>query len=335
MPPRASSSTSSDPSASKKRKTAQVEVTNDAPSPSTTFFFADGNVLLHVESTLFKVHKSVLEKAEVFADTLLVGSNEGGGIPTIKLEDKTDDWRVLLRAMYDGLSFFQKLPTLLETRSLLLLSDKYDHSSILAASKATFLARSMHEQELNIKMGVEESDPYQHDNAFQPFSSEALRALLALQEEFSLDSTSVRWIHNLIAVLDPPLRLRFLKRKEEEEGGQAWPPPLPDRTHLSILLRVESLARLTAQTLLVNFDTLHHPDCEIDSDCKEDQDLISNEIYKHLARQNSYEAVIVGRLNVIDDASNSIEDGCRVKLREFWTAKMRELDAEKEKDFDP
>lgn len=93
---------------------------------------------------------------------------------------------------------------------------------------------------------------------------------------------------------------------------------------LSILLRVESLARLTAQTLLVNFDTLHHPDCEIDSDCKEDQDLISNEIYKHLARQNSYEAVIVGRLNVIDDASNSIEDGCRVKLREFWTAKMRE-----------
>lgn len=80
-----------------------MEVTNDAPSPSTTFFFADGNVLLHVESTLFKVHKSVLEKAEVFADTLLVGSNEGGGIPTIKLEDKTDDWRVLLRAMYDGL----------------------------------------------------------------------------------------------------------------------------------------------------------------------------------------------------------------------------------------
>lgn len=110
------------------------------------------------------------------------------------------------------------------------LSFQYDHSSILAASKATFLARSMHEQELNIKMGVEESDPYQHDNAFQPFSSEALRALLALQEEFSLDSTSVRWIHNLIAVLDPPLRLRFLKRKEEEEGGQAWPPPLPDRT---------------------------------------------------------------------------------------------------------
>lgn len=75
--------------------------------PSTSFFFADGNVLLHVESTLFKVHRGVLEKAEVFADTLLVGSagegEEGAGIATIKLEDTVEDWELFLRAMYDGL----------------------------------------------------------------------------------------------------------------------------------------------------------------------------------------------------------------------------------------
>jgi len=106
MPPRVSSSTSSsNTSASKKRKTASEAVNDDGapPSPSPSFFYADGNVLLHVESTLFKVHKSVLEGSEVFADTLLVGSAEGEGIPTIKLDDKKEDWLVFLRAMYDGM----------------------------------------------------------------------------------------------------------------------------------------------------------------------------------------------------------------------------------------
>lgn len=111
MPPRAraSSSTSTTASASKKRKTTSAEGEEEAPpppTPSTSYFVADGNVLLHVGSILFKVHRGVLEKAEVFADTLLVGSDVGGeeeGIPTIKLDDKEEDWVLFLRAMYDGM----------------------------------------------------------------------------------------------------------------------------------------------------------------------------------------------------------------------------------------
>ena len=81
MPPRASSSaSSSNSSASKKRKTATEAADDPSPTPSTSYFFVDGNVLLQVESTLFKVHRSILEGTEVFADTLLVGSAEGEGI---------------------------------------------------------------------------------------------------------------------------------------------------------------------------------------------------------------------------------------------------------------
>lgn len=107
MPPRASSSTSSNPSAAKKRKTSPKEGSDEPqppPSPSASYFFEDGNILLQVESTLFKVHKSILTRAEVFADTLLVGSDkQEGAIPTIKVDETMDEWEVFLRAMYDAL----------------------------------------------------------------------------------------------------------------------------------------------------------------------------------------------------------------------------------------
>lgn len=107
MPPRARDSSSSpsttNPPASKKPKTITPP---PPPSPSASYFFEDGNIFLHVGSTLFKVHRGVLRKSEVFENTLLIGSagrGDDGGIPTIKLHDEEEDWELFLKAMYDGL----------------------------------------------------------------------------------------------------------------------------------------------------------------------------------------------------------------------------------------
>lgn len=77
-----------------------------APVPSPSFFFADGDVVLFVETTLYKLHRFLLSKASVFEDTLLVGSDSlaGGRLEPIRLPgDRARDWDVFLRAMYDGL----------------------------------------------------------------------------------------------------------------------------------------------------------------------------------------------------------------------------------------
>lgn len=115
--PKASSSTSASRSDPKRKRTASPAAvgSSSAPAPSPIYFYEDGNVQLHVGSTLYKVHRSILSQAEVFRDTLLVGGAAGGSalvdggrgadgeLATIRLDDNQHDFDVFLRAMYDSL----------------------------------------------------------------------------------------------------------------------------------------------------------------------------------------------------------------------------------------
>jgi hypothetical protein len=110
----ASSKARADPKRKRTASTASEAVTSD-PTPSPTYFYEDGNVILHVGQTLYKVHRSILSQAEVFRDTLLVGTGSteagpssgargerGDELATIRLDDEAADFEVFLKAMYDS-----------------------------------------------------------------------------------------------------------------------------------------------------------------------------------------------------------------------------------------
>lgn len=110
-----STSVSASPGPSTKRqRTSSPSAPAAVPTRSERWWLADGNVILQAESTVFKVHKSVVSRAEVLKDTLDVGSvmaqetngrgmSDGEELPTISLHDRAKDVDVLLRAIYDGM----------------------------------------------------------------------------------------------------------------------------------------------------------------------------------------------------------------------------------------
>lgn len=303
MPPRAraSSSTSTAASASKKRKPTSAEGEEEAPpppTPSTSYFVADGNVLLHVGSILFKVHRGVLEKAEVFADTLWSGRTWEGRREGYRRSSSTTRRRIgcsfsercttecefseaLSRALDDedltGYSyasrlFSEKLPTLSQTHSppprrqgelatsfpfpsffpsrLLTLSllSQYNHTSIFSGAKGSFLARCKYESSLEERPSAEEC-PYGHDEEFASFSNDTVRALLVLQERFGLDPTSVRYIHNYLALHNPSRRADFLHDYDLDSYPDWFPLLVSKESRASVLslpLLVLSLSRVVA-----------------------------------------------------------------------------------------
>lgn len=78
---------------------------------SPELWFEDGSVVLHVESTLFRVHRSILSSnSEVFRDMFSVPQppmnvSEGviDGCPVVHLPDHAVDWTHVLSALYDAM----------------------------------------------------------------------------------------------------------------------------------------------------------------------------------------------------------------------------------------
>lgn len=79
----------------------------DTPTRSTEFWFDDGSVVLHVETTQFRVHRSILSSySEVFRDMFAVPQPTGSGeiiegCPVVQLSDMADDWNIVLKALYE------------------------------------------------------------------------------------------------------------------------------------------------------------------------------------------------------------------------------------------
>jgi len=80
-----------------------------SPCPSTDFWFEDGSVVLQVESTLFRVHQSILSMhSDVFQGMFSVPQptvTDGDlvyGCPVVQLSDRAVDWTHVLKALYSG-----------------------------------------------------------------------------------------------------------------------------------------------------------------------------------------------------------------------------------------
>jgi hypothetical protein len=80
-----------------------------SPSHSTNYWFDDGNVVLQVESTLFRVHRSILSMhSEVFRGMFSVpqpAATDGDLVdncPVVQLPDRAVDWTHVLKAFYGG-----------------------------------------------------------------------------------------------------------------------------------------------------------------------------------------------------------------------------------------
>jgi hypothetical protein len=89
--------------------TMKAALAPSCPSRSTDCWFDDGNVVLQVESTLFRVHRSILSMhSEVFQGMFSVpqpAAVDGDLVdncPVVQLPDRAVDWTHVLKAFYSG-----------------------------------------------------------------------------------------------------------------------------------------------------------------------------------------------------------------------------------------
>jgi len=77
------------------------------PTLSSEYWFSDGSIVLKAESTVFRVHLSVLARhSEIFRDMSSVPQPKGQdavieGYPVIPVSDSAQDIEVLLSLLYD------------------------------------------------------------------------------------------------------------------------------------------------------------------------------------------------------------------------------------------
>ncbi|KAG5643343.1 hypothetical protein DXG03_001063 [Asterophora parasitica] len=97
-----------------------VEVSE--PIRSDEFWFSDGSIVILVENTAFRVHKSILSKhSDVFADLFTVpqpvastlGNDSADsieGVPVVHLSDNVADFTEVIRALYEPFHFDKLKP---------------------------------------------------------------------------------------------------------------------------------------------------------------------------------------------------------------------------------
>ncbi|KAF7967059.1 hypothetical protein HWV62_35951 [Athelia sp. TMB] len=73
-----------------------------------TFWFDDGSVILNVETTSFRVHRSILcSHSTIFSDMFslprLSAAGEKGDCPVVDMPDRAEDFICLLQALYQPL----------------------------------------------------------------------------------------------------------------------------------------------------------------------------------------------------------------------------------------
>ncbi|KAG8835309.1 hypothetical protein FRC17_004091 [Serendipita sp. 399] len=106
--------------------------------PSLDFWLETGDIVLGVESLIFRVHKSVLaENSSVFSDMLQLGTPAAAeqveGVPYVELQDSAGDWIELLKWMYTGLPNYDTDSVVIPFSTLkahLSLSNKYEITTL-------------------------------------------------------------------------------------------------------------------------------------------------------------------------------------------------------------
>lgn len=86
----------------------QAAANESDPSQHKDLWFSDGSIVLSVENTMFRVHKTILcTHSMVFADVFSLPQPPGedliGDCPVVRLPDKARDFEHFLKALYDPL----------------------------------------------------------------------------------------------------------------------------------------------------------------------------------------------------------------------------------------
>ncbi|KAJ7292220.1 hypothetical protein C8J57DRAFT_1492710 [Mycena rebaudengoi] len=99
---------------------------------SPDFWFTDGNIVLNVENTIYRVYRGLLcSRSNVFMDTFSIPQPAGDsslqmfdGCPVVQLHDKAVDFTPFLKALHQCQS--APISNFEELSAILRLSDKYD-----------------------------------------------------------------------------------------------------------------------------------------------------------------------------------------------------------------
>ncbi|KAJ6466356.1 hypothetical protein C8R45DRAFT_1021412 [Mycena sanguinolenta] len=176
---------------------------------STDYWFDDGNIILQVESTQFRVAKSVLSRhSSVFRDMFLVPLPADE--PTVEdcpvvvlVGDTAQDWALFLGAMYPE-SLTVEAPSLALIAAILRLSKKYDfpvfHKDCVRRLKTEFPTTLM---EYDNRRGrswtsIKEADIYLH---LLPFARDiGLHSIFPLAYACMVDKERYTYLHKILDV---------------------------------------------------------------------------------------------------------------------------------------
>lgn len=119
---------------------------NGSHSQHDRFWFSDGNIVLRVEQTCFKIHRNKLMYSIVFADMLELPQPQDAenvdGCPLVAFSgDSVADWTVTLSWMYNRSAFESRSATFSIIAGALRISTKYEISDLRSWSKQQLLSR--------------------------------------------------------------------------------------------------------------------------------------------------------------------------------------------------
>jgi len=134
----ASASTTSEPSPAKRQRTDDV-AESESESTRSNIWHDDGSVVLQVESTLFRVHWSVLSLHSTFFRDMRdlpqpADQPSIEGCPVIELHDSCKDVEHLLNALYNPHLFNEENLPFSFIAAIVRLGRKYDFKNLLAAA---------------------------------------------------------------------------------------------------------------------------------------------------------------------------------------------------------
>ncbi|EPQ57627.1 hypothetical protein GLOTRDRAFT_127984 [Gloeophyllum trabeum ATCC 11539] len=101
-------------------------------------WFEDGTVVLQAESTIFKVHRTILARNSTFFKDMFSNAEpdkgeQHNGCPLIIVQDKSSDMTLFLKAMYTP-GYSESLKLFIEIASLLMIASKYGSKYFRALS---------------------------------------------------------------------------------------------------------------------------------------------------------------------------------------------------------
>ncbi|KAL7411495.1 hypothetical protein BDY24DRAFT_396032 [Mrakia frigida] len=344
-----------DPSAGPSKKYKKPSNLSSLPPPprarSARFYFSDGNIILQVQDTDFKVHRGVLEsQSSVFKDMFAVGRDAGGGggekgkgsekimrqrgglplwmegqrVETVELvHDVAGAWEIMLAVLYDGLSFALRDLSLDDIYALLHLSDKYEFTSHLALAQSLLIG----EANKRLNPSFDRTDVTEPDLVGALDAASVLR-IIDLGKRFDVPAVLPKAFY-LLAKLSEDLDT-IAEVAKQDESWTGWEVLSLDRDDVMRILRITRYGLEQQRSFEFDFDpwasAFHIPSCGELEHCR---DGASTDLFNRwfpLAQRShvDYRAIL---LSIINDPSPwGGKPACKELIIKSLETKLKEFD---------